>query len=202
MKRQTSVKRRRRVITFGILIGLAVIGVGSWWVLRDELPGSPVDPGTPIPASTALTADERAFYDYVGPRLRALTAESEVLVSLGQSRSRNIVELRRRGDRVNEIAGQIDHYIESSGMPDRFASAMSLYNTGIEAVRRAEAATRSALLSFDWDTIARAVEVMDLGTRELEQARTTLEHVAGDGADSTPVATTGAPVHAARGARL
>lgn len=191
MKRQTPVLRRRRVWIVVALVVCFAIGFGTWFLIGDELPGSPVNPGTPLPASTVLTAEERAFYEYVGPRLRAVTAESEVLVSLGQARSRNVIELRRRGDRVNDISTQIDSRIESSGVPERFVVAMNAYKTGIEAVRTAEAATRSALRSFDWDAIARAVDVMAQGTRELQNARQALEQAAGKSVDGTPVSMTG-----------
>jgi hypothetical protein len=178
--------KSQRVLFLCVFVGIAAIGIGTWWLLSDDLPGNPVDPGTPITASTALTAEDRAFYDYVGPRLRAVTAESEVLVSLGQARSRNILELRRRGDRVNDIAAQIDGHMDSQGVPDRFAAAMSAYASGIDAVRRAETATRSALRSFDWGAIARAVDVMAQGTRELQFARQALEQAAGMSVEATP----------------
>jgi hypothetical protein len=173
-----------------VLLCVGITGFGLWWLVRDELPGSPVDPGTPKPASVALTADERDFYDYVGPRLRAVTAESEALVSLGKERSRNILELRRRGDRVNEIAAQIDTRVDTSGVPDRFTVAMDHYRTGIDAVRKAEAAARAALISFDWDAIARAVDVMDRGTQELQRARGELETLAGVNNGATPFTAT------------
>jgi len=170
--------RRKKGSTFLALICLAGIGAGTWFLTGDRLPGQPIDLGSPPPAAIELTVEERAFYDSVVMRLRAVTAESEALVALGQARSRNILELQRRSDRVEQITTQIDEFIAASGIPDRFTEAVAHYVAGIKAVRAAESATRTGFLSFGWDAIDRAVEGMASGAMNLRTAQELLERAA------------------------
>jgi hypothetical protein len=190
-RRQPTIRahRRRRL---GIAVGMAAVVVLAlaaivWWE-EDALFGEVVDPGTPIPAAPSLTPEEVAFYEYVAPRLRAVTAEAEKLAELGRAKSRNVIELQRRGDRVNDISQQIDDQVGAQPVPVVFAPAMQRYSAGIGAVLRATEESRSAFVTFDWDRVARAVEEMETGAAELASAVQELERVAGNSVEASPTA--------------
>lgn len=162
-----------------------VLGGVTWWKW-DDLVGETIDPGTPMPAAPSLTVEEAAFYGYVAPRLRAVAAEAQELAALGREKSRNIVELRRRGDRIDEVSGQIDEYVAVHGVPVRFSSANDEYGTGMMDVRQAIEESRAAFVSFDWDRVARAVVVMESGADDLARASDDLELAAGKSATASP----------------
>jgi len=168
------------------LIVLVLAGV-VWWQ-QDALFGEEVDPGTPLPAAPSLTQEEAAFYEYVAPRLRAVTAEARRLAELGRGKSRNVIELQRRGDRIGDISQQIDDYMTARPVPVVFAPGMQRYSVGIEAVRRATEESRSAFVTFDWDRVAKAVVVMETGAADLASAVRELEQAAGKSVEASPSA--------------
>jgi hypothetical protein len=184
-----SSRRSRRLVVAAVVVGVAVVvGAAIGWAQRDDLFGEAIDPGTPVPASAELTVAETEFYGFVAPRLRALAGESQKLAELGRAKSRNLIELQRRGDRIDDVSKQVDDYAAVHPVPDRFAGAYQQYEVGIEAVRRAKEESRSAFVSFDWNRVARAVEVMESGTAELATAAQELEQVAGQTTTARPTA--------------
>src|SRR4051812_44485003 len=95
-------RKRRRVWAAVGLIALAVIGGGAY-ELAGVIRGPEVHPGTPPPAAAALTPDEKAYYDYVAPRLHDLIAELRLLAQLGGQKSRNIIVLQRHYTRASDL---------------------------------------------------------------------------------------------------
>lgn len=182
-------RRRRRGLAFAIVGFVVLVLAGAAWREGDALFGADVDPGTPLPAAPGLTADEVAFYEYVAPRLRAVSAETQKLAELGRTKSRNVIELERRGQRVSDISQEIDVRLAAQPVPDRFAAPIARYRTGITAVRSAIDESRSAFVTFDWDRVAEAVTVMELGADDLEASTRTLEAAAGKDAPATPGST-------------
>jgi len=180
-------RRRWTVVAVLAVLLLIVVGGGAWWK-RDDLIGETINPGTPPPAAQGLTVEEMAFYAYVAPRLRVVSAEAQELAVLGRAKSRNLVELQRRGERVGDASRQIDEYIVAHGVPARFTSAQERYTSGIAAVRRAIEESRSAFVTFDWDRVARAVRVMESGAADLRLATEELENAAGHPALASPMA--------------
>jgi hypothetical protein len=162
-----------------------VLGGALWWEW-DDLRGETIDPGTPVPPAQGLTVEEAAFYGYVAPRLRVVAAEARKLEDLGRAKSRNVVELTRRGDRIDEVSQQIDEYAAVHAVPARFASAQERYATGIREVRQAIEESRTAFVTFDWDRVARAVETMERGANDLERATVELERLAGNPDQASP----------------
>jgi hypothetical protein len=166
-----------RVVAALVVLMAAVAGVA--WFAGDDLVGTSVDPGTPVPAAAELTAEESGFYGYVAPRLREVTAQTQKLAEMGRARSRNLIELERRGQRLDDVSAQIDDFVAARGVPPRFAAAHERYAAGIAAVRRAKDESRAAFARFDWDRVARAVDVMEEGAKGLVSASEELERAAG-----------------------
>jgi hypothetical protein len=183
---------RRSRLRLGAVLAVAIVLVlaGATWWKQDALFGEEVDPGTPVPAAPNLTLEETAFYEYVAPRLRAVTAEAQKLAELGRAKSRNVIELQRRGDRVNDISREIDDWVAMRPVPGVFAPAMQRYSSGIAAVRKATEESRSAFVTFDWDRVARAVVIMEKGADDLTSAVQALEQTAGRSVGGSPTAVT------------
>jgi hypothetical protein len=179
-------RRRRLGIAVAAIAAIALMLAGVVWWQQDALVGEEVDPGTPLPAAPNLTKEELAFYEYVAPRLRAVTAEAQKLAELGRGKSRNVIELQRRGDRIGDISQQIDDYMTARPVPVVFAPGMQRYSVGIEAARRATEESRSAFVTFDWERVAKAVDVMETGAADLASAVRELEQAAGTSAEASP----------------
>jgi hypothetical protein len=179
-------KRAVRLALVAVVSVAAIAAVLAWQ--RDAWFGEPMHAGTPPPPALGLPPEDQAFYAYVGPRLRDLAAESERLAELGREKSRNLIELQRRGDRVTELGKQIDAYASAHPVPASFANAYTRYQAGIAAVRRAMDQTRAAFARFDWNRVAQAVTIMERGASNLSTAAQLLEAAAGAPLPSTPAA--------------
>ena len=182
-------RRKRQSVAVALIAAVVLVLAVVVWREQDALFGEEVDPGTPRPAAPSLTTEEVAFYEFVAPRLRAVTAEAQKLAELGRKKSRNVVELQRRGDRIGDISQQVDNYVTSRPVSAVFAPGVQRYETGIAAVRRATEESRSAFVTFDWDRVARAVELMESGVVDLTAAVQELERAAGTAFRASPSAT-------------
>jgi hypothetical protein len=147
-------------------IGLAIAYSGRERIEERLVPLAPA--GTPVPAVAAVTDEEEAFYKFVGARLRAITAESTVLAQLGEERSRNVVELQVRSDRVLELCDQIDDYLAANPVPTRFETAVATYRSGSVTLRTGIDDAKSSILRFDWDGVAAALDRFEEGTNQLQ----------------------------------
>lgn len=184
--------RKRRWILTGVIVvaalALALAAVGwaqGWWIAT-----TPV--GTPPPAAAALTPNERAYYDYVAPRLRSLVAETTTLDRLGAEKSRNLFVLERGYNRVTDLIKQIGNYQQLHGVPPRFAVSQVQYAAGTVQVQQAMNQAQNAFLHFQWDKVAKARTVFDQGTKSLAQSVATLDREGGhvSGAPATPTTRT------------
>lgn len=187
--------RGRALFLIALLI---VVGGAAAFAARDrivEIAVAPAPVGASLPTAVALTAEDDAFYRFVGTRLRALTAESSKLVALGESRSRNVVELQARANRIDDISAQIDGYLEATPIPSRFGGVVASYRSGIAAMRSGIAATKSAFLRFDWDGVAAGLKTFETGVAQVASAFGLLQRAAGV-APGTPSPETAAELRA------
>lgn len=151
-------------------------------VAREDIADRFVDDAEPKPSTSpppGLSADEQAFYAFVAPRLARISAESEELVDLAEERSRNLLELQTRGERIDEGAQEIDDYVSAHGVPDRFAAAHHQYRQGIAGIRAGMEEARTGFLRFDWDRVAAAVDRFTEGADDLAAALEALHRAAG-----------------------
>lgn len=134
----------------------------------------------PVPtASDQLSSQERAYYDFVAPRLRELSAQARELARLGEAKSRDIFAIRAHGDRLNELSDELDTFLAASGTPPRFDGVDAGYREGVELTRRAMQEAQRGFLTFDWDRVARAVPVFVAGADRLEMAVSDLDVAGG-----------------------
>lgn len=162
-----------------VLLVLLTVGSGVFaaYAVRErieEMVAAPAEnevrPATPI----AMSPEERAFYEHVGPRLQAMVAESSVLVALGRERSRNLVELQVRSDRVTPLASEIDEYIVNNPSPRRLQEAVSIYHAAVVELRAGIGTAQSGFFTFDWDAVAVGLEMFERGATRLNAASSML----------------------------
>lgn len=166
--RRSSPRRGAKTL---LIAGLVAIGLLVAYVSRDELEDRVVQPApvaTVEPVEAVLTGDERGLYEFIAPRLAALIAEADKLESLGRERSRNIIQLQVRADRVSQLADEIDGYLTAHPASERLAPTIARYAAAIVDVRVGMADSRSAVLRFDWDAVAAGLDRFAAGTAELK----------------------------------
>jgi hypothetical protein len=153
-----------------------VLLVLSW---RSGWLGGRPEVGSPVPPQRELAPDEAAFYAFVEPRLRALTAEVNAAAELGQSKSRNLFAFQRHGAQIRDLSDELDGYLAEHVPPPRFAAAIAQYRQGVAAVRQAMGEAQSGLLRLDWTRVATAIPVMSSGATDVSAALIQLENAAG-----------------------
>lgn len=180
--------RRYAFLTVAIL---AIALVFAWQAGRqdiEELVVQPASNETVLPTAQAVSPEERAFYDFVGPRLRSMTAEARELNRMGQERSRDLIGLQVRSDRVFKLAAEVDEYVAARPVPPRFAGAVAQFQAAVAAMRTGSDQARSAFLRFDWNAIAAGLATFGTGADELDAAYAQLRATVGAPATPSPVA--------------
>jgi hypothetical protein len=144
--------------------------------------------GTPPPPRAALTADERAYYEYVGPRLHQLVGETQVLAEMGGKQSRNVIVLEKTYDRTTQLIDQIQQYEHARGVPPRFQSAHDEMTTGIAMITKTMDEAETAFFRFQWDKLQPLLATFKQGNQHLTNAAATLDQAGGGhlGAGATP----------------
>ncbi|HET8524159.1 MAG TPA: hypothetical protein VFL82_13070 [Thermomicrobiales bacterium] len=163
------------LVIVALLIVLGLLNTGT---LQNRLVAPAKITARSSPAG-GLTGQERAYYQYVQPRLMTVDAESRKLADLGRQKSRNLLEIETRGNRVTKAAGEIDTYVTDHGVPPKFARSYESYQQGVENVRAAMKTARAALFSFNFDQVPAAVAQFDAGTLALDQALLQLQRESG-----------------------
>ena len=176
-------KRRRRLWALIGVVALAVIGIGVYEAVG-VIRGPEVHPGTPPPAAAALTPDEKAYYDYVAPRLHDLIAELRLLAQLGGQKSRNVIVLQRHYTRASDLIDEIQTYQAGHPLPARFAPAATPLAVGVAQVQTAMSDAESAFFKFQFAKLGDLLAKFDGGADTVNQAVTLLDQLGG----GTPVA--------------
>lgn len=191
-------RRRRHTRISAVAILLLALGAVSAYAARGRIEESvaPPAPGaTPPPAEAELTTEESDFYRFVGPRLGVLSAESAKLAELGEARTRDLLELQVRANRIDDVSRQIDGYVATRAVPPRFQPVIDRYDAAITDARQGIDATEAAFRRFDWDGVAAGLAVFERGARGLDDAYSTIRAAAGDDR-STPDASSVAAIAA------
>jgi hypothetical protein len=171
----------------GVVV-LAVIGIGVYEAVG-VIRGPAVHPGTPPPAAAALTPDEKAYYDYVAPRLHDLIAELHLLAQMGGQKSRNIIVLQRHYTRASDLIDEIQTYQAQHPLPNRFAPAATPLAAGVAQVQTAMSNAESAFFKFQFAKLGDLLAQFDGGADTVNQAVMLLDQLGG----GTPVAKLATP---------
>lgn len=170
-------KRLRGWLVAG-MIALAVIAAGIYEAIG-VIRGPSVHPGTPPPAAAALTPDEKAYYDYVAPRLHDLVAELNLLAAMGSQKSRNIIVLERHYTRASDLIDEIQKYQASHPLPDRFAPAATPLAAGVAEVNSAMSNAESAFYKLQFAKLGPLLAEFKGGAATIDEAVTLLDQLGG-----------------------
>jgi hypothetical protein len=186
MKVSAKVRSKRFIALLTAFLLVAVVGLGLSERARiGEIVAKPAPAGTPVPLPAGMSADERSFYDFVVPRMLKISAEAQILAELGREKSRNIVELQTRGDRVDRYESEITSYISSHRVPDRFAPTMREFLRGVSDLQHAMADSKRGMMTFDWDLVAAQIDVFDRGANEVKSVTNQIQREAGQATPGT-----------------
>ncbi len=162
---------KRAAVSILLILAILIATLATFGRSRiEEIVAKPAPAGTPVVATTGMSLEEQAFYDFVAPRMLSVTAEAKVLAELGQEKSRNVLELQTRGNRIDKYTSEIDGYIASHSVPTRFTKSMSLFYQGVGQLKSAMANSKKGMVTFDWDLVAQQIAVFDQGASKVKTA--------------------------------
>jgi hypothetical protein len=124
----------------------------------------------PLAVTGSLTADERAYVDYVSPRLQELVDEMTAVTTLVNERSRNIISLNSHGNKIALISKEITEWGNEHGVPARFAEIDAQIRTGSKIATGTMDRARKALLTLNFSSIPELIPQFDEGRAELTAA--------------------------------
>lgn len=193
MLRRYHHRHSHRRIIFAATTVIILLGIGAVFVYfhrQTEVPTG--HGGTPPPAKAALTPDERAYYEYVGPRLHDLVGASQVLAGMGAKKSRNIIVLEKGYNRTTTLIKEIQEYEKTHPVPNRFTAAHNQMTTGMAIIEQAMNEAQTYFLHFQFDKLNPLIAKFEGGTADLTQAAATLDRAGGGtlstGATPSPTA--------------
>lgn len=155
---------------FAALIGILLLGiVGIVNVTIDDIV---LDAAAP--ASQTLSIDEKAYYDFVEPRLARLSEEVNAVAEMVDGKSRDIIDLTVRGDRISTLTAEILEHGETTGVPERFAGIHRNITQGAEVVTATFDEARASLRTFNFSNMTtlvpqfhRAADILTTAHRDL-----------------------------------
>lgn len=156
------------------LLGIVSTGAVRFWSNEAEI-------GAPSVSTEDLTAEERAYVEFVEPRLTALSTESAGLAALGQARSQDAVALLQGQRRVEALISDIVTFTDAYGVPPRFRSSAAEFTRGAREARQSIREARSALVRLDWQRLESGVEQFTRAAALFKSAETILDHEATGG---------------------
>lgn len=172
---------RRLYVPLVILLVLVIAGAVALRLLQPAAKSE----GTPAPAANTLTPRERAYYDYVSPRMHQLVGEADQLAELGSHKSRNVLALQSGYNRVTKLTDEIRAYSKAHGVPPRFAAANAAFERGATQMADTMKSAEQAFFKFDFTALnAELAKFKDANT-SLRAAMTALDQ-AGGTATPTP----------------
>jgi hypothetical protein len=156
------------IVLLVVVVGAAMATFGRSRI--EEIVAKPAPAGTPAIAISSMTSEEQAFYDFVVPRMLSVSAEAQVLAKLGQEKSRNVLELQTRGNRMDDYTKQINNYVGMHPVPARFKPSMTLFYQGVGELKSAMTNSKKGMVTFDWNLVAQQVDVFDQGAAKVKTA--------------------------------
>lgn len=109
----------------------------------------------------------QAYYAELAPYLGVVIGEGERLAELGQSRSRDILELSVRMDRFREASSALLAFLDGQPPPAALQSLVADLRSQLWAADVAIEASISAIRGFNWDALGGAVEDFDRAVAEI-----------------------------------
>jgi hypothetical protein len=166
-----------------VLAGVALAGFGAAFSLgSDRVQDAlvpPADVALPTGAAPSLTGEGSRLYETISRPMRVAAAESTLLAELGEARSRNVIEIRTRTERLSDALAEIDRALETEPIPEVYQPVVSEYREAAAAVRATIADAGQAFASFDFPALREAVAGFRKGADALVSTTRELDAVAG-----------------------
>jgi hypothetical protein len=127
-----------------------------------------------VTASSTISPEERAYYEFVAPRLDRLVSEMDDVVIMVQGKSRDILALTVSGNRIETLTAAIIDYGKDAGVPERFVDVHSMILDATTTATGTFAEARNALRTFDFSRMSGLVNDFTLAASELHTAQVEL----------------------------
>lgn len=131
------------------------------------------------PAGSALSVDEKTYYEFVEPRLARLVQEVDAVSEMVQGKSRDIIDLTVRGDRIETLSAEIIEHGDANGVPERFAGVHEEFRRGSTIVGATFDEARTALRTFNFSNMTTLVPQFHQAAMLLQQAHDHLVAIVG-----------------------
>ena len=155
-------RTRRKKGAAVLLLLLIAVGLGSLNAPK-RIETAVAPPATFFASPDSGDVDGgNAFIDELLPKLDVLVGEGSALQSLGQARSRNILELTVRMQRFRDALADIDRFLTVTSVPTRFEARMSELQVQMANANNAIDGSVSAIKTFDWDYLGVQVDLFGL----------------------------------------
>jgi hypothetical protein len=128
-----------------------------------------------------------SFAEFMEPRLAALLGSSQEVEHLVSGRSRNILALRAKSERIDAIIEQVDGFVEDRQLTSDEQLVVDRYRAGTTQMQTAIAAAYAAISRFEFSGIPAMIPVFSDGVRQIESALDMLRTVNGTGSSYTGI---------------
>jgi hypothetical protein len=151
-------RTRRRLVLGGVLVAAfaAIAALTAPGQIENK-----IAPRTTIVSElddAPRTVAEQSYLDGLKPYLGILIGEGRELQSLGNARSRNVIELSLRMDRYRAAAADISQYVRDNPAPPQLAQYVTELQHEIEESMSAIDSSIDAFRRFDWDALGDGVD--------------------------------------------
>jgi hypothetical protein len=154
-----------------VLVGLVILG--------------PRRAGTPAyaPPLAIATPEADPFRSRFRPLVERAASAATALVTLGESRERNLLRIRAAQTEMNAALDAADAWLATHPVPAADEPAVAAYREGASSIRAAMAEALAGFLHFDFDRVAQATQAMESGAEMIDEAA---EALGSQHADATP----------------
>jgi hypothetical protein len=160
-----------------LLAGLLCIGsIATLVSSTDDTPSLEPISG---PRDRSLTQAEQAYLDFVLPRLDLLIEEGRAVSSLVDQHSRNVVALRRHGNRITVLTTEIIEWDRDHVVPSRFLASHTVLVAAADELHTLIAEAQDALVRFDFSGVVDLIPRFDSALGTIQTARHALPLPAG-----------------------
>lgn len=164
--------RRTTLVAATLLLLITLVGVTVSTT-------SDVSVGEPLPVTGAMTADERAYYDYVSPRLARLVGEVDDVVELVDRKSRDLLTLTLSGERIESLTDEILGYADEHGVPKRFRGVHDDIVKGAGMMTRSFGEAKAVLRRLNFSRMTTLIGEFNAASAQLHDAQAHLQDLVG-----------------------
>lgn len=153
---------------------VAIVALGAVMTLAGAIQHAPVLSPVSSFEDTTLLATERAYLNFMVPRLDRLIQEGTAVSTLVDERSRDVLALSRHGNRISALTSDILEWDSANAVPARFRSAHSSLIASAEDLETLIVEARRALLTFDFSDMSTLAPRFGDATATMRRVRDTL----------------------------